>query len=233
MYGKILKVNMPKISASKGRPDDNSGYARLFGNQQLGQLMSRVQATVIRSGNELEKLIESETPNELKASLEEILTGQISFSEVQVVFQAKMPPQVNVRGGTADIVIFNHREKTAKIIEVKDGDTFDTKKASGELASMEIFAKWLSSRIDYKTTFYFCSFNQINKEAIVHGAKGRFDISHAMTGQELCNLLNINYDALRIKRQREQPENLRYFISELLRITEVKQIITELLEKIK
>ena len=47
---------MPKISESKGRPDENSGYARLFGNQQLGQLLSRVQATVIRTGNALEKI---------------------------------------------------------------------------------------------------------------------------------------------------------------------------------
>jgi hypothetical protein len=224
---------MPKISESKGRPDENSGHARLFGNQQLGQLLSRVQATVIRTGNELEKLIESETSDERKAVLEDILMGKQSFSKTQVVFQAKMPRQVDARGETADIVVFEHTEKLAKIIELKDGDTFDTKKASGELASMEIFAKWLSSRMDYKTNFYFCSFNQTNKEAIVHGAKGRFDISHAMTGQELCNLLNIDYDALRVKRRREQPENLRYFISELLRIAEVKQIIIDLLEKIK
>ena len=224
---------MPKISESKGRPDENSGYSRLFGNQQLGQLLSRVQATVIRTGNELEKLIEREISDEIKAVLEDILMGQQSSSKTQVVFQARMPPQVDIRGGTADIVVFEHTEKAAKIIELKDGDTFDTKKASGELASMEIFAKWLSARTGYKTTFYFCSFNQTNKEAIVHGAKGRFDISHAMTGQELCNLLNINYDALRIKRRREQPENLRFFISELLRITEVRQIINELLEKIK
>lgn len=224
---------MPKISESKGRPDENSGYTRLFGNQQLGQLLSRVQATVIRTGNELEKMIESVTPDELKASLEEILTGQNSLASVQVVFQAKMPPQVEIRGEKADIVIFDHIEKTAKIIELKDGDTFDTKKASGELASMEIYSKWLSSRTDYKTNFYFCSFNQTNKEAIVHGAKRRFDISHAMTGQELCNLLRIDYEALKIGRQTEQPENLRFFISELLHIAEVRQIIKELLEKIK
>jgi hypothetical protein len=224
---------MPKISDSKGRPDENSGYARLFGNQQLGQLLSRVQATVIRTGNELEKLIESETSDELKTDLEDILAGQQSFSKTQVVFQAKMPPQVNSRGETADIVIFDHAEKSARIIELKDGDTFDTKKASGELASMEVFAKWLSSRTDYKTSFYFCSFNQTNKEAIVHGAKGRFDVHHAMTGQELCNLLNIDYDALKAKRRLEQPQNLRYFLSELLRIAEVKHIINELLEKLK
>lgn len=224
---------MAKIVDSKGRPDENSGYARLFGNQQLGHLMSRVQAAVIRTGNELEELIKKETPDELKARLEDILSGQEAFSQVQVVFQAKMPPQENNRGETSDIVLFDHTHKTAMVIELKDGDTFDTKKSSGELASIETFAKWLANQVNYKTTFFFCSFNQTDKEAIVHGAKGRFDAAHAMTGQELCNLLTIDYDSLREKRQKEQPENLRYFISELLRIKEIRQIINELLEKIK
>ena len=224
---------MPKISESKGRPDENSGYTRLFGNQQLGQLLSRVQATVIRTGNALEKLIEAETSDQLKATLDEILSGQTPPSNVQVAFQARMPPQIETRGEKADIVIFDHLEKTTRIIELKDGDTFDTKKASGELASMEMFAKWLSARTDYKTSYYFCSFNQSNKEAIVYGAKGRFDVSHAMTGKELCDLLNINYENLRTLRQREQPENLRYFIGELLKIREVRQIIKELWTKLK
>jgi len=43
-----------------------------------------------------------------------------------------------------------------------------------------------------------------------------------MTGRELCQLLSIDFDSLRAKRQKEQPENFRYFISELLRIEDVK-----------
>lgn len=147
---------MAKISDSKGRPDENSGYARLFGNQQLGQLMSRIQAAVIRTGNELEHLIEKDTPGELKADLESILSGQEPTANIQVVFQAKMPPSGVSRGEKAD------------------------------------------------------------------------DVSHAMTGREHCELLSMDYDALRERRQIEQPENLRYFISELLRIDEVRKIISEL-----
>jgi hypothetical protein len=49
-----------------------------------------------------------------------------------------------------------------------------------------------------------------------------------MTGRELCELLSINYDALRKKRREDQPENLHYFISELLRIAEIRKIIQEL-----
>ena len=83
-------------------------------------------------------------------------------------------------------------------------------------------------RIGYSTDFFFCSFNQEFKQAIVYGAKGRFDVSHAMTGKELCDLLSLNYDSIRGMRQNKQPENLRYFISELLRIEEVRKIISDL-----
>ena len=40
---------MALIENAKGR-EEGSGYARLFGDAQLGWLMSRVQATVISSG---------------------------------------------------------------------------------------------------------------------------------------------------------------------------------------
>lgn len=224
---------MPKIADSKGRLDENSGYARLFGNQQLGQLISRVQATVIRTGNELESLLEKETPDELKARLDDVLAKQEPMWGLQVIFRAKMPAIGISRGEIADILIFDHARKQAMVIELKDGDTFDTKKSSGELESMTTFANWLTKKTHYDTTFYFCSFNQTDKQAIVYGAKGRFDISHAMTGRELCVLLSIDYDALRNKRQGEQPENLRYFISELLRIDEIRRIISEFWDKKK
>lgn len=219
---------MPKIADSKGRSDENSGYARLFGNQQLGQLMSRIQATVIRTGNELEHILEQETPDELKANLEDVLAGQNTYSTIQVVYQAKMPPQGKHRGEKADIVFFDHSHKNAMVIELKDGDTFDTKKSSGELESMTTFSNWITSTFKYETNFYFCSFNQDDKNAIAAGAKGRFDVSHAMTGRELCEKLTIDYDKIRTNRQKEQPENLRYFIMEFLKINEVRNIIDEI-----
>ena len=221
---------MPKIADSKGRPDENSGYARLFGNQQLGQLLSRVQATVIRTGNELERLIEQETPDEMKANLDDILVGQNTYSPIQVVFQATMPAVDEVRGEKADILVFDHQERNIRVIELKDGDTFDTKKSSGELASMTTFANWLKARLGYEANYFLCPFNQANKMAIIKGAKGRFDLSHVMTGSELCQILRIDYDKIRAKRRLEQPENLLYFIAELLKINEVRKIIKELLK---
>ena len=50
---------MARIENAKGRRENQapSGYTRLFGIKELGQLMSRIQGTVISSGTELEKLI--------------------------------------------------------------------------------------------------------------------------------------------------------------------------------
>ena len=142
-----------------------------------------------------------------------------------------MPGATGQRGGTIDIAIFDHVKRQISIIELKEGDTFDTKKSSGELASMTKFADWISQQTGYKAVYYFCSFNQDDKEAIVRGAKGRFDIEHAMTGRELCAILGINYDALREKRQSEQSVNLTYFVTELLKISEIRHMVQELLTK--
>ena len=97
---------MAKISETKGRSDANSGYARLFGNQQLGQLISRVHATVIRTGNELEHIIETETPAHLKTTLDTILEQQELFAnKIQVVFQGRMPGTAGQSGGTIDVAL--------------------------------------------------------------------------------------------------------------------------------
>jgi hypothetical protein len=61
---------MVKIIETKGRLDTNSGYAYLFSNQQLGQLMSRVHVVVIQACNELDVIIEAEIPVNISATLD-------------------------------------------------------------------------------------------------------------------------------------------------------------------
>jgi hypothetical protein len=227
---------MARISDSKGRMDENSGYTRLFGSPQLGQLMSRVQAAVIRAGNELEDIIQQETPARLKSRLSEILMREPGMlgterPEVEVVFRPQMPRTAQRRAGHADIAVFEHRIRRVLIVEIKEGDTFDTKKASGELYSMKEFADWIAERTGYDTTYAFCSFNQDNREAIVRGAKRRFDIEHAMTGRELCAILQIDYDVIRRRRRTEQPENLQYFIEELVKIPEMRELLRQILDR--
>jgi hypothetical protein len=108
--------------------------------------MSRVQAAVIRAGNELEAIVETLTPANHKATLEDAIARSHSLSTVlepsrQVVYKPRMPGTAESKGGQADVAVFDHAARTVLVIELKDGDTFDTKKASGELANMVQFAK--------------------------------------------------------------------------------------------
>ncbi len=218
---------MARISDTKGRVDRNSGYARLFGNVELGRLISRVHATVIRMGNELEGLLEEWTSPAIKATLAAALVEaqRGTSSRLQVVFSPQVEGIKAGHGIVSDIVVFDHSRRVVAVIEVKDGDTFDTKKANGELASMNHLAQWISERTGYDPRIYFCSFNQEDKSAIVAGAKGRFPEENAMTGRELCGILGIDYDALVRERREHAAENLVYFIDELLAIPEVRGLV--------
>lgn len=222
---------MAKIAESKGRKDENSGFARLFGNQELGQLISRVQATVIRSGNELEHLIETKTSNSIKSLLSNATQNAVIGTDktLEVVFKPKRFV-TGEKGSIGDLAIFNHSMRQILLIEIKDGDTFDTKKSDGELASLEKFATQLEKETSYEVFVYFCSFNQEDKDMIIKGAKGRFSLGQIMTGRELCNLLSINYDEIIFIRKSNQPENLRFFVTELLKIREIRQLIERLLK---
>jgi hypothetical protein len=197
---------MAKIADTKGRADANSGYARLLGQPELGKLISILHATVIRTGNELDYILEANTPTELKTDLDTAINykGGMFAPNIQIVFHPNIHGGEDKPGIRADIVVFDHEKKIAKVIEVKDGDTFDTKKASGELASMRAFADWIIKKTGYPANYFFCCFNQDSKEAIVKGAKNRFGIANAMTGKELCEILHIDYNNIRMKRQCEQ-----------------------------
>jgi len=171
----------------------------------------------------------------LRTSLDRILAGQMKLipgmpSGIQVVFRSKMPGALQVPGAITDIAVFDHSQRQVLVIELKDSDTFDTKKASGELASMTAFANWVSQETGYEAKYFFCSFNQDDKRAIVRGTKGRFDLNQVMTGRELCAILSIDYDDLRRRRHSEQSENLMYFLAELLKIDEIRDKIRELLK---
>jgi hypothetical protein len=157
---------MPLIRDSTGRKDDNSGYARLFGSSELGRLLSRVQATVIRAGKELELLLHRKTPYRIELPLDAVLESISREQRIgrEVIYNASF---ADLPGYRADFVILDHDRKLAYIVEVKDGETFDTKKASGELHSLRTFADHLAQKADYFVEYYFCSFNQTSKFAII------------------------------------------------------------------
>jgi hypothetical protein len=214
-----------------GRAD--GGYSRLLGDSLLGSLISKIHATVISSGSELEKLIISShttvmSVNDLSNFLNKSITGgvwiipkKLMKSKLKMLIVSEIEP---------DFLVLVIHDKKAYVIELKDGDTFDTKKAQAEINNCKKFASTLSSffireQLNYDIAIKICCFNQNDKEKIKSGFKNKLQKHEIMTGEELCQLLGISYTNIVNQRKVEQEKNLDYFIDELLNIPNVKNKI--------
>ncbi|MBN1565746.1 MAG: hypothetical protein JXA10_18020 [Anaerolineae bacterium] len=223
---------MVKLQDSKGKSGES--FERIFGNQRMGALFSKLQSAVIRSGFELEKMIEEAVPDSLITTLDELeeISEDIRHKPpIQIVVKPARPDPDNTRKSIeADLLVVDNRERLFKLVEIKDGYVFDTKKADGELASLKNITSWLAQEFAYRAQYFLCAFNQDDKEIIVAGTKKRFSIDHVLTGHELCDMIGIDYDALCERREHNQSANRRYFLSELLAIPEIRSEIIELLD---
>ena len=119
------------------------------------------------------------------------------------------------------------------VIEVKDGDQFDTKKASGEHNTLHNFTNDVSHSIPFSTRIFMCCSNSRNIEDMYVGLKGKFSRDELITGKDLCMLLDIDYDEIIKIRTSDQQKNLDYFINSLLYINNIRNIIIKRLKFFK
>jgi hypothetical protein len=222
---------MVKLKDSQGKSGES--FALIFGHEEMAELFSKVQSAVIRSGFELEKMLAEAIPPQVVTTLEDL--REVSYDPsgrppIQVVIKPSRPDPGNPsKSIQADLLIVDNIRRLFRLVEIKEGYVFDTKKADGELASLKNITSWLAQEYAYKTQYFLCSFNQADKEAIVHGTKKRFSVDHVLTGRELCEIIGIDYDDLRERRAKDQRENRHYFLNELLAIPEIRDEIIELL----
>lgn len=203
---------MALISKARGRRENEtpSGYERLFGNRKLGMLMSKVQSAVITTGNELEEFLAVRIKK-----IDGIAIGSIN-KQNRVFKNAKTDTSGKSHNITIDCVI--ERDGKILLIEIKDGDTFDNKKVEGEVDSLALAKQYVinTKKVEGSNVkIYYCSFNARNHEQIEKGAKGRLPQGSALTGKELCELLDLDFDKIVEERKKDQKENLKYFVSEL------------------
>ena len=227
---------MALIEKAKGRRENQSpgGYTRLFGLERLGNLMSRIQGAVISSGSELERLIWERVNqvDDLDTFLDRTIHGGEDKIFVAIKKQIKLSTKIHSKY-EPDFIGFNPHRRICYIVEVKDGDQFDTKKSSGEHATLHSFRDDISSELPYSTSIFICSFNAATKEEIFKGLKGKFALTEIITGKELCDLFGINYGEIRRIRMNDQRRNLEYFIKEILKIGAVRAIIVKLMNNPK
>ena len=219
---------MALIKDAKGRAE-GSGYSRLFGDDEVGYLVSRVQSAVISSGTELERLVKSKVS--IIEGLDDFLKQEIMPDGVLVADKQKVRKckTLDSAGSEPDFLIFKRRrnKQACHLVELKDGDSFDTKKAAAEHRSMYSFISKNAPHLPYTVQAHFCCFNQNDRQAIIDGFKRKIAPSEAMTGREFCKLLELDYDTIVKERERvkQAHQNLRYFVRELSRIDSVKKIL--------
>lgn len=223
---------MARIRHARGRADGNSGYVRLLGDVQLGQLISRLHSTVISAGRELEKIIQdSVRPID---DLDQFLKVEIMPDGVFLAHKSalKRSKTLQTSGAEPDFVIFKRRnnEQRCHVIELKDGDAFDTKKSAGERNSMHSFVEKNAQHLQFRVEVHVVAFNQDSQQAIYDGFKRKISLQECMTGREFCELLEIDYDAIVEQRQRDTQENFEYFVAELLKIDAVRNYIQRSLD---
>ena len=217
---------MALIENAKGRTE-GSGYQRVFNNDQLGTLISKVQGTVISAGTELERIIKSKVNliHDLDAFLElEDMPFDIMVADKKEIKKCRKMDSEELE---PDFMIFKREEGRQKcyIVELKDGDSFDTKKAAAEYAAMHRFIGENEKNIPCTVQSYFCSFNQEDKEEIYRGFKEKIGMDELMTGRVFCEMLDVDYDEIVETRKDDGYDNFNYFLSELLKVPAVSEFL--------
>ena len=204
---------MAKLRDSLGRKNSNSAYVRLFGDtkfsESLGDLLSKTHATVIRSGNDLEKYVIKHVPTAYIVSLADLKIRTIPT----VVYKPSLWE------GEPDFIVI--RDNITYVIEIKAGDNFDTKKSEAELERIQKHSREIATRFKLETDYRIVTFYQENKQISFSGFKGYVPINKIMTGTEFCALLNVDYHAVIEDMQQDIKDNelyVREILEDILKI---------------
>jgi hypothetical protein len=229
---------MAKIRDSK--PKSSSGnYARLFGDEDLGALITKIQSTVISTGSALEKAILSRCKKGCIIKDCDNFFNNYSDDKVFVlgyrIFLKKDLKKSKVldlpKKSEPDFVVLkmDKHKKHCYIVELKLGYMFDTKKTKGERELIRKFEDRIAKRIQYTTQFYICAFFEKDKEKIRDGLKHDFELDEIMTGEDFCRLLEIDYQEIieETYSPNAAADNIDYFIEELVRIPKVRALLSK------
>ena len=227
-----MKQLIDKILVEKTREGRKDGaYSRLLGDEELGALISRIHATSISAGTFLENYIVSVAPslppNDIPKIFDNSLKEGIFLINKKIIKQY-ITIYLNMESVIEpDYIIVDCIQHFLYVIELKDGDNFDTKKSKGEVQNLKTYSKALANKVPYpwKIQIKVCMFNQNDKTKIVSGFKSCITETEAMSGEEFSRLLSINKADIDKQRSLACEKNIDFVIDELLHISVVSRKI--------
>lgn len=203
------------VLIEKCNPVTTSGsYARLFGDAKIGELITKIQSASISMGNDLEKTILKLASEQGKVITEKTIDAFFNHTLPEGTFV--IPKSIRDRrlqfDQKPDIIVVSVKKNTCKVIEIKLGDNFDTKKSSGEKEHLESYASKLNQTAGYRVSFAVCMFFAPSRSAIVTGFKGVITEHEAITGKELCDMIGIDHSKIINAISTDQAENKTFLI---------------------
>lgn len=221
------------------KSDGDNSYYTVFGCNEMAALISETHATTIANGSELEKLLKKcleKTSNiviikDLVGFFEDIINKKIkpnkniyysctknAYKDYKKYIKDKDPNGFQkLKKIEPDFLIFNYdKQLSCSVIEMKDGNNFDTKKSEGEFDHLFLVADYFND-IKVKAEYYICGFNTKNIQSLYTGLKGRIERKHLMLGSEFCKTYGLDYEDIRNSRIENDPkDNVNYFVDRIL-----------------
>lgn len=216
---------MAKIRNSN--PKQSSGsYERLVGNKAMASIFTKAQSTVITNGTELEKIISNHANkiDDLNSFVRKFDKETVANGSYLCTKNVLKKSCYNLEKHEPDFLAFtiNDSQKLCYVVELKDGDSFDTKKSLVEKKSLILFVNHIAPKIPFRINHYVCCFNQSDKNRIITGFKNVFTKDEVITGKEFCDILGINYDAIVALRSADAADNFRYVVDKMFEIQKVR-----------
>lgn len=205
------------------------GYERLVGNRAMADIFTKAQSTVISNGTELEKIISERASliMDLDKFIDDCDAGVIVDGAYLCTKKVVKASKYKLDRHEPDFVAFtlDKVRNICYIVELKDGDAFDTKKSAAEKEMLVAFVNHIAPLIPFRTKHYICCFNQLDKAKIVAGFKNAFSEDEVMTGREFCAILGINYDEIIDLRKTDTKDNFKYVAEKMAEIPEIQMAV--------
>jgi len=219
-----------------GEGGRTGNYVHIFGNRLLGQLMTDTHSAMIRMGNTLEKIVLERCAEagtlilDFDQFIDECETdgGRSKYGDTAMVLPkkaAKKSGKLAVHKAEPDFMVFLPGKSECKVIELKLGSNFDTKKSQGEVDALEEVKTAIGAIMPFRVNHYVCSFMASTRQDIVSGFKNKITAEQAMTGREFCELLGLGYDGIRADFESDAEYNRKAFARRIMSIPEMVILI--------
>ncbi len=224
------------IEKTRGRQGDirDSGYYRLFESQKtdsgydevaqrLARIVSKIHSASICNGNKLEEYIGNSEYNKNNPINNHVVTSLQSIEKghyLNIRFEKDLWDDTKTQSTEIDYML--HDGERICLFEIKDGDTFDTKKSREEIKSLRdvsILLKGHTPNLPVHCYIVLWNIKDLRK----NGFKATLDDDISLiNGRMMCDIIgNVDYDKIIHSRKDIGDKNLGFCINELREIIRV------------